>query len=481
MAEIYLATAQGPEGFTKVVALKRLLPHLAERPKIISMFLEEARIAATLHHPHIVQIFDLVQDVSDHFICMEYLPGKDLAAVLAKCREDSIQLPIEVVAHLGCCVAQGLDFAHRQARAEGSFGPIVHGDVSPSNVVVTFVGEVKIIDFGIARVAEGADICLPGSLPGKPAYLSPEQITEGRSDARSDIFALGILLYELLTGERLFRRETRDETLRAILEDPLPDPRKLRPELPQPLVELVTRALERDPERRFQSAQEIQLALEKLLIEYQWLPTSARLAAFLESLYGRNHTEMALAVLPGEPTGTATASAQAEQPRLDLGIAAVPLVAERNLRRERGKQLVRVVGEVPAALMRAGQELVAVPANLVRFASHWTRRRLVIAAAAVGLVGFAAGIYMREIGEATLGNDPKLEEKASAERKAPGRAEETSPDRKRKSAGQGPKVNDGERDAEQRAKKKSRPRRAPELEKKTTAGPQDEARLSAVP
>jgi serine/threonine-protein kinase len=171
MAELFLATAQGPDGFVKTVVLKRLLPHLAENPRIVSMFLEEARLAAALPHPNIVQVYELGRQGEDPYICMEYLAGKDLAAVTARSRERALPVPVEIAAQLCAGIAQGLQFAHERG--------VVHGDVSPANVVATFVGEVKLVDFGIAKAGGAAQ----GPFPAARCRASSPTWPRSRSSA----------------------------------------------------------------------------------------------------------------------------------------------------------------------------------------------------------------------------------------------------------------------------------------------------------
>ncbi|HEY3449306.1 MAG TPA: protein kinase [Myxococcales bacterium] len=393
MAELFLATALGPDGFAKTVVLKRLLPHLAENPQIVSMFLEEARLAAALPHPNIVQVFDLGRQGEDPYICMEYLAGKDLAAVGARSREQGRPVPVEIAAQLCAGIAQGLQFAHERG--------VVHGDVSPANVVVTFVGEVKLVDFGIAKAGGTAQGPFPGgSVQGKLAYLAPEQIQRGVCDRRGDVFALGVVLHELLTGERLFRRDSDAATIEAIVREPIPDPRERRGGIPERLAAATMRALERDPSRRFATADELRIALEGAMAERCWLPTSTRLGCWLTHLFGDADARQALSPpIPAEPTATTTdaAAAPALVAPVD-GVTAVRLFAE--ARRRGTRQLVRVVGEVPAALMKAGQELVAVPLHFVQSAQRFTRGRVAGAALGLSLIGFGLGLGLREAREA---------------------------------------------------------------------------------
>ncbi|MBI3181824.1 MAG: serine/threonine protein kinase [Myxococcales bacterium] len=403
MAEIYLATAQGPQGFSKPVVIKRLHPHLAQREELVSLFLSEARVAAQLHHPHIVQIFDLGTQGGAYYICMEHLDGEDLASIVCRANEQGRKVPVDVAAKIGMAIADGLHHAHTLRHPSRVLRSIVHGDISPSNVVVTFLGEVKIVDFGIARAAGEIERVLPGVLKGKLSYSAPEQIAGGKSDPRADIFALGVVLHELATGERLFRRYTELGTMRALLDEPIPHPRTVRAELPDAFGSVIMRALERDRRLRFQSAEEMRVALTTFLASRPYAATRPQLAEFLRSIFGDAHLEARAATLR-EHSSTLVLPERAEPKAVQP--AAVPLVAELPAgRSDRGwgrNGLVRVAGEVPAALLRAGFTMVAVPATVAAFALKWTRRRLTLAALAFGAAAFGLGLAAREIKEAAV-------------------------------------------------------------------------------
>ena len=391
MAEIYLATALGPEGFAKPVVLKRLHPHLAERPELVSMFLDEARLAAQLHHPNIVQIYDLGREGADHFLCMEYLAGEDLASIVGQANALGTPLPWEVVAKIASGAADGLHFAHRFRGLNGDDIEVVHGDVTPSNLVVTYVGEVKVVDFGIARTAGAIEKALPGVIKGKLSYLAPEQLSGGPIDRRADVFALGVVMHELLTGARLFKRETDAATVEALTRGKIPDPRDLRADVPSKLAAAVMKALKRDPAKRFQSAEELRRSLDACLGSAPYLPATAHLSTFLTALFGEEHAHARQALLR-DPTGTGTSPLPGVTSARRTPVApAVPLVPEGNLRSRKG--FVRVVGEVPAALMRAGASVVAVPASVAAFALRWTPRRLAV----IFALAFLAGVTTRDL------------------------------------------------------------------------------------
>ncbi len=445
MAEVFLASAQGPGGFVRPVAIKRLLPHLAERPELVAMFLEEATLARRLHHPHIAQVQDLGLHRGEHFLCLEYLAGEDLGSVIAQAHATGKPVPADLVARIAACLAEALHFAHTLPPEEVGAQGVVHGDVSPSNVLVTFVGEVKLIDFGIARRTGEKARLLPG-VQGKLSYLAPEQLAGAELDRRTDLFSLGVVMHELATGERLFRRDTDAQTLSAVTDEPIPDPRTRRPDLPAPLAEIILRALERRPERRFQSGEELRIALDAFLGTVPYAKTSVQLGNYLRSIFSAARISARTAILQ-EPTRSATQVLDAGlQPLQTSTGLAVPLVAERPKNRS---GLVRVVGEVPGALLRAGYNLVAVPASVVSFAVRWPRRRLAGAAIATLLAGFASGVLVREVHEAVARHGrrappsepvaapaPKPVEKPKLPERA--RAEEAPPELKRSRRTQAP-------------------------------------------
>src|SRR5229473_2100159 len=243
MGEVYLARQRGIDGFQKLLVIKTLLPHLCEDEEFITMFKDEARVTAQLIHPNICQVFEFDQVGGVYYMCMEYLRGEDLRVPLI-CR---------IIAD----AASGLDFAHRLRDAKGEPYHIVHRDISPQNILVTFEGGVKIIDFGVAKAAGRAQHTRTGALKGKCSYMSPEQAAGATVDGRSDIFALGIVLHELLTGRRLFKAEDDVQTLARVRECRVPPPSQLDPGLPPDLDPIVLKALAKDPAARYAGAQEL--------------------------------------------------------------------------------------------------------------------------------------------------------------------------------------------------------------------------------
>src|SRR6185437_13127616 len=204
MAEVFMAKAFGAEGFERLLAIKKILPTMVEDEEFITMFLDEARISVQLNHANVVQIHELGRQDENFYIAMDYVAGKDLRTILERYRRRHEIMPTAQAAYLAMRMAEGLDYAHKKKDARGQDLHIVHRDVSPQNILVSFDGEVKIIDFGIAKAANRAQKTQAGILKGKFGYMSPEQVRGLPIDRRSDIFALGVVFFEMVTGEKLF-------------------------------------------------------------------------------------------------------------------------------------------------------------------------------------------------------------------------------------------------------------------------------------
>jgi serine/threonine protein kinase len=262
MAEIYLACAEGTQGFAKPVVIKRVLHKLVEDPKFVTMFLDEMRIAAALDHSNIVRVYDVGKSEGEYFLAMEFLDGEDLSRVLRASAARGQSLPLEHVIAIVCGVCAGLHYAHEKVGLDGQPLNIVHRDVSPENIFVTFDGDVKLLDFGVAKSARQVLHTDAGVLKGKLRYLSPDQCSSARLDRRSDIYTLSVVLWELVTQRKLVRGKARSEILRAIVDDDAPPPSAFEPDFPPELERIVMKGLARDPAQRYQTAQELQLALE---------------------------------------------------------------------------------------------------------------------------------------------------------------------------------------------------------------------------
>jgi serine/threonine protein kinase len=266
MAEVYRAKAFGVEGFERIVAVKRILPTIAVDTDFIKMFIDEAKLAVQLNHANIAQIFDLGKVEGNYYIALEYVHGKDLRAVFDRQVAQDRTLPIDLCCYVMMKICEGLDYAHRKRDASGRALELVHRDVSPQNMLISFDGDVKLIDFGIAKAANNSVHTRTGILKGKFGYLSPEQVRGERVDQRSDIFGIGIVLHELLTGERLFVGDSDLSTIEKVRNVEVPPPRELNPAVPEELERVVLQALARDKDERFQTALELHDALQNVLL-----------------------------------------------------------------------------------------------------------------------------------------------------------------------------------------------------------------------
>jgi len=257
MAEILLGRIVGPSGFQRPVVIKRILPHLARDKGFMEMFLDEARIVAGIRHPNVVQVHELGHEADELFLVMEYLEGESAAGLAKRLRAQDEPLDFSLAAYVVAEACAGLHAAHELVDSQGQKQNVVHRDVSPQNVFITYSGEVKVLDFGIAVAADRVTRTEAGTFKGKFEYSSPEQCRGQRLDRRSDVFALGIMLFELATGKRLFKRMGQLATLRAICEEPIIRPTELLPELPAALEQVIMRALERDRDTRYPTALEM--------------------------------------------------------------------------------------------------------------------------------------------------------------------------------------------------------------------------------
>jgi serine/threonine protein kinase len=291
MAEVFRAVAEGVEGFRRVFVIKRLRPEKSASVELTRMFVDEARLSALLHHPNIVQVYDFGQINGTYFLAMEYLRGKDLAAVMRALRAVKSAVSPSIAAHIAHQVATGLHYAHTLSRMDGKKLSVVHRDVTPSNIMLQRTGAVKVLDFGIAQATNFARQVETGGgrVKGKLAYLSPEQVRLEELDARSDIFALGVVLWEMLTGQRLFAAENEVLTMRAVLGLAIAPPSTKRPLVPPELDAIVARALERDRAKRYASAGDLADDLERFL---QAAPChSSALGRLLQDLFGEEQVE----------------------------------------------------------------------------------------------------------------------------------------------------------------------------------------------
>jgi eukaryotic-like serine/threonine-protein kinase len=285
MAEIFLARQTGPEGFEKTVVLKRIRPQLAEKKSFVKMFLNEAKLAAQLNHHNVVQILDLGKVGTSYFIAMEYLHGRDMRRVVPKAEQQGIRFPIVYACKIASQVLEGLYYAHQKTDAQGSPLGIVHRDVTPENIFVTFDGGVKVLDFGIAKAANIVEHARAGEIKGKLSYMSPEQCAGRALDHRSDLFSLGVVLYEWVTGFKLFTGESDVAILKSITEGRIYKPSYFKADVPEPVEAILMKALEKDPAQRYQSAWEMQFELDRFLSNNEFTPSNNHLATFIKQIF----------------------------------------------------------------------------------------------------------------------------------------------------------------------------------------------------
>ena len=283
MAEVFKAKAFGVEGFEKILAIKRILPTMIEDEDFIEMFIDEAKIAGQLNHANICQIFELGRFDRAHYIAMEYISGKDLLQIMSIFQRRQEFFPLTVAGFIVAKLCEGLDYAHRKRDPGGNTLNIIHRDVSPQNVLVSFDGEIKLIDFGIAKARYRSSKTAAGVLKGKFGYMSPEQVRGLKLDRRSDVFALGTLLYEMVTSIRLFVGESDFSTLEKVRNVDVSPPTRYNPGVPPELERIIMKALARTPEGRYQWANELQEELQAFMLMQKPLMTTKRLAAWMKN------------------------------------------------------------------------------------------------------------------------------------------------------------------------------------------------------
>jgi len=276
MAEIYLCTAKGPEGFEKEVVIKRIRSFWGDDDMFIQMFIAEARLASRLNHANIVQIFHFDKHEDTYYLAMEFVNGPSLRDFLRKTKEKNKPLPILMASEIAANIARGLHYAHNLS--------IVHRDVSPHNILLSFDGNIKLADFGIAKT--GSQHTSPGVLKGKFAYMAPEQARGEAVDARTDIFALGIVLWEALTRSRLFEYDSYINALQALQENLIVQPSRFNSEVPEELDRVVLKALNRNPAERYQTAQEFERALINFILTHARSADDTNISHFLQAVYG---------------------------------------------------------------------------------------------------------------------------------------------------------------------------------------------------
>jgi serine/threonine-protein kinase len=286
MATVYLARLSGAGGFQRFVAIKRLHPHLANDQEFVQMFLDEARLAARLHHPNVVPILEIGESPQGYYLVMEYVEGDTLARILARSAQAGRILSPKVSLRICLDSLAGLHVAHELKDDDGQPLSIVHRDVSPQNILIGMDGSARITDFGVARATTRLTTTRTGQLKGKLAYMAPEQARGAAVDRRADIFAMGIVIWECLAQKRLFKGEGEADTLNRVLYEPIPTPRQANPDVPEALEAVVMKALDRDPAKRWETASDFADAVEKVARDHDLLGKPKDVATHLESVLG---------------------------------------------------------------------------------------------------------------------------------------------------------------------------------------------------
>ncbi|OJT27683.1 hypothetical protein BO221_04205 [Archangium sp. Cb G35] len=267
MAEVFLAKAAGPMGFEKTLVVKRILPELAAEPDFVQMFLSEAKLAAQLTHPNIVQIFDFGESEGTYFLAMEYIDGPSLRTLIKRAETQGQPLPPAVCARIIALACEGLAFAHDFIDPEtGEAQGLIHRDISPDNILLSRQGAVKVVDFGIAKAAGQSHKTESGVVKGKLPYMPPEQLRAKPLDRRADVYALGVVLYELLTGQRPYASESEAGLMQAILFEPHTPAAEIRQDLPFPLRRILNKVLSKDRDQRYADCHAFQADLEKFIV-----------------------------------------------------------------------------------------------------------------------------------------------------------------------------------------------------------------------
>ncbi|MCP4601360.1 MAG: serine/threonine protein kinase [Proteobacteria bacterium] len=284
MAEVFLGEAESIEGFKKRVAIKRVLPHLVENQKFLAMFLDEARLSLRFNHGNVVNTFDIGRSGNTYFVVMEYVDGTNLKRVMEVLRENNQRLPVELAVFIVAEACRGLAYAHDFHDQNGNPLEIVHRDVSPPNILLSKQGEIKIVDFGLAKATSQLETTDPGVVKGKFAYLSPEAAYAKIVDRRADLFACGIILFETLTGQRLFLGENDINTIELVRQASVPSISSINPDVPPNLEKIARKALAKKPEDRYQSCNELAEALVGFLFEHGRKVTSFDLQRVVEEV-----------------------------------------------------------------------------------------------------------------------------------------------------------------------------------------------------
>ena len=288
MAEVYKAKQTGADNFERPVAIKRILPHIARDPNFIAMFQAEAKLAVQLQHGNICQIYQLGRHEDSFYIALEYVDGRDIGAVLDLHQKQGRGVPLPQACYIISRACEGLDYAHNKKSSDGKPLNLIHRDISPPNILISFEGEVKLIDFGLAKAVGSSIQTQAGIIKGKLAYMSPEQVRGAQLDHRSDVFALGIVFFELLTARRLFRRDSDLDTFDAVRQCKIPRPTEFNPAIPPALEQIMLKALARDLDQRYASASAFNEALREFVMSHRMTFRGEQLGTWMRKLFARH-------------------------------------------------------------------------------------------------------------------------------------------------------------------------------------------------
>lgn len=318
MATVFLGRIGGVGGFQRFVAIKRLHPHLAREQEFIDMFVDEARLAAGIHHPNVVPILDIGASEDGYFLVMEYIEGDTLARLLARAASQGERLPLPIALRILLDTLAGLHAAHELRDEQNELLGLVHRDVSPQNILVGMDGTSRITDFGVAHASSRLSTTRGGQLKGKLAYMAPEQARGQQIDRRADVFASGTVLWEVLAGRRLFKADSDAETLNRVLFEPIPRAREIDPSLPAALDIVTAKALERDPDQRFASCAELADALERAARSTRLVASTRDVADYVRTVMGQEVEQQRDAVrawlATSEPSRTSLSALLAPPP-----------------------------------------------------------------------------------------------------------------------------------------------------------------------
>ena len=317
MAEVFIGRMTGEQGFEKLLVIKKLLPHLGETDEWANFFIDEAKLAALLQHDNIVHVYDFGKIQESYYIAMEYLFGKDLEPIMARAAKTKQALPLDIVLYIVSKICDGLDYAHRLKNLKGEPLHIIHRDISPQNIFITYDGKVRIIDFGIAKTADQSTKTQMGIIKGKVAYMSPEQAGGQVIDHRSDIFSVGIVLYEMITGQRMFSGNT-VQILSRVKKIEFEPPEQIVRDLPPKLVRILHRSLAGNPDERYQTCGAMLNDVDDCLYQLSLRPNARTMSLFMKTLFEKEYAAEKTSLIevmqhmPRSPASSQPVAAEAE-------------------------------------------------------------------------------------------------------------------------------------------------------------------------